>query len=78
MAVLLVDVTDAEAMAAAVRLVDDAHPLDLVIANAGISGAVQGDGGSVARLFAVNVLGVVHTVEPLLPRLVERGTGRSR
>ena len=75
-AVLLVDVTDAEATAAAVRLVDDAHPLDLVVANAGISGAVQGEGGSVAQLFAVNVLGVVHTVEPLLPRFVERGRGQ--
>jgi short-subunit dehydrogenase len=75
-AVILVDVADAEAMATAVTLVDDAHPLDLVVANAGISGAVREERGSVARLFAVNVLGVVHTVEPLLPRLVARGRGQ--
>ena len=45
-AAILVDVTDAEAMAAAVTLVDDAHPLDLVIANAGVSG---GDAGARPR-----------------------------
>ena len=67
-AAMLVDVTDAEAMAAAVTLVDDAHPVDLVIANAGIAGTMLGGGRGVAHLFAVNVMGVVHTVEPLLPR----------
>jgi short-subunit dehydrogenase len=75
-AAVLVDVTDAETMAQAVTLVDDAHSLDLVIANAGIAGTMlRGDDGT-AQLFAVNVMGVVHTVEPLLPRLVERGHGQ--
>ena len=75
-AAILVEVTDAEAMATAVTLVDDAHPLDLVIANAGVSGAMLGDGRGIAHLFAVNVMGVVHTVEPLLPRLTGRGRGQ--
>jgi short-subunit dehydrogenase len=75
-AAVLVDVTDAETMARAVTLVDDAHPLDLVIANAGVSGAMLGDGNGVAHLFAVNVVGVAHTVEPLLPRLTARGRGQ--
>jgi short-subunit dehydrogenase len=75
-AVLLVEVTDAEVMARAATLVDDAHPLDLVIANAGVSGASLGTGAGVARLFAVNVMGVVHTVEPLLPRMIARGRGQ--
>ena len=75
-AAILVDVTDAETMATAVTLVDDAHPLDLVIANAGVSGAMIDDGRGVAHLFAVNVMGVVHTIEPLLPRLVGRGHGQ--
>src|SRR5690606_22686679 len=57
-------------------LVDDAHPVDLVIANAGVSGARLGSGDGVSRLFAINVMGVAHTVEPLLPRLVERGHGQ--
>lgn len=75
-AAVLVEVTDLEAMATAVSMVDDAHPLDLVIANAGVSGAMLGDGRGVAHLFAVNVMGVVHTVEPLLPRLTGRGRGQ--
>ena len=77
-AVILVDVTDPEAMAQAVTLVDDAHPVDLVVANAGVSGAVLGSGESIARLFAVNVMGVVHTVEPLLPRMIGTGRGPGR
>lgn len=72
---VLADVTDAAVMAEAVAMVDDAHPVDLVIANAGIAGATR-DGNGVARLFAVNVMGVVHTVEPLLPRLADRGRGQ--
>jgi short-subunit dehydrogenase len=54
-------------------------PLDLVIANAGI-GAVaaldSGEPGSVARqILAVNAIGVVNTVTPLLPRFVARRHG---
>lgn len=75
-AVLLVDVVDPEAMAQAVTLVDDAHPVDLVVANAGVSGRVLGSGDAIARLFAINVMGVVYTVEPLIPRLVARGRGQ--
>jgi NAD(P)-dependent dehydrogenase (short-subunit alcohol dehydrogenase family) len=75
-AAVLADVTDAEVMREAVAMVDDAHPLDLVVANAGVAGAASGGQDGVARLFAVNVLGVVHTVEPLLPRLAERGRGQ--
>lgn len=74
-AVILAEVTDPEVMREAVLMVDDAHPLDLVIANAGVSGAVLGEGGA-AEIFEVNVMGVLHTVEPLLPRLVARGRGR--
>ncbi|MEK0082439.1 SDR family NAD(P)-dependent oxidoreductase [Benzoatithermus flavus] len=75
-AAILVNVTDRETMAQAVTLVDDAHPLDLVIANAGIAGTMLQSGDGTAHLFAVNVMGVVHTVEPLLPRLVQRGRGQ--
>jgi short-subunit dehydrogenase len=73
-AAVLADVTDRDAMSAAVALVDDAHPVDLVVANAGVAGAAPG--GGVERLFAVNVMGVVHTVEPLLPRMTRRGRGQ--
>ena len=75
-ACILVEVTDAEAMAEAVTLVDDAFPVDLVIANAGVSGTRLGSGQGVARLFAINVMGVVHTIEPLIPRMVARKHGQ--
>ena len=75
-AAVLADVTDRDAMSAAVGLVDDAHPIDLAVANAGVSGAMLGGGRGVERLFAVNVMGVVHTVEPLLPRMTRRGRGQ--
>jgi NADP-dependent 3-hydroxy acid dehydrogenase YdfG len=74
-AAVLVDVRDQEAMRTAVSLVDDAHPLDLVIANAGVSGGSAGQEGTAARIFAVNLIGTAHTVEPLLPRFVQRRQG---
>ena len=75
-AVVLVDVTDQEAMADAVALVDDAHPVDLAIANAGVAGASLGHEDGIARLFAINVMGVVHMVEPLIARMTARGSGQ--
>ncbi len=68
---LVVDVRDCDAMATAVTAADDARPLDLVIANAGIAAAAD------ARdVLAVNTLGVWHTVEPALARMGARGRGQ--
>lgn len=76
-----IDVTDREAMRAWITAADDAMALDLVIANAGISG---GTGGSEAAepaqqvrlIFDVNLNGVLNTVEPALPRMAARGRGQ--
>lgn len=72
--VACVPVTDRAAMAAAIGEGDDAAPLDLVVANAGISSS-DGANGAVDVL-AVNVLGVWHTVEPALARMGSRGRGQ--
>jgi len=74
-ATAVLDVADAEAIGRWVLGADDAAPLDLVIANAGISG---GDGGAAAirRIFAVNVDGVVNTVLPALERMRARRSGQ--
>jgi short-subunit dehydrogenase len=75
------DVTDAAAMDAVVTACDCRQPVDLLIANAGIGGRDalapdSGEPGPVARrILTTNVLGVVNTVTPLLPRLVERRRG---
>ena len=71
----VVDVTDAAAMGAWILEADEAAPLDLVIANAGISG---GGVGEVAdrRMFAVNLAGVLNTVLPAIPAMQSRGRGQ--
>lgn len=70
-----VDVRDAEAMAAWIDRVDAAHPLDLVVANAGI-GAGSGRGGEhaaqVHKVFATNVDGVFNTILPAVERMRAR------
>lgn len=73
-----IDVTDRSALAAWIVAADEAKPFDLVIANAGISGGTSGLGeiDDQSRLiFAVNVDGVLNTIDPILPRMRRRGTG---
>ncbi len=74
-----VEVTDQAAMARWVEGTDDAHPLDLVIANAGISAGTGGRGedeDQTRALFAVNVGGVLNTVLPVIPRMRARKEGQ--
>jgi NADP-dependent 3-hydroxy acid dehydrogenase YdfG len=55
-----VDVTDRETMAAWIGMVDRQRPLDLVIANAGITGSTLPHGPERTRMiFAVNLGGVL-------------------
>lgn len=75
----VVDVTDPEATARWVEAADAAAPLDLVIANAGISGGTFGGGESqeqASAIFAVNVGGVVNTAYPAATRMAARGHGQ--
>ena len=75
-----VDVADREAMAGWLTRFDDAHPVDLLIANAGVS--IDNDKSSldefsrIRKTFAINVDGVFNTVEPLIGRLMERRQGQ--
>ena len=75
-----IDVTDRAALAAWLTGFDDAHPVDLLIANAGVSidnGLSSLDDFSRIRgTMAVNVDGVFNTVEPLVGRMMARGTGQ--
>jgi NADP-dependent 3-hydroxy acid dehydrogenase YdfG len=74
-----IDVTDAGAMREWIERADDARPLDLVIANAGISRGTARTGGEspeqAAEIFAVNVDGVRNTVMPALARMLQRDSG---
>lgn len=72
------DVTHGAGLAAWLTTIDQQHPLDLVIANAGISGGT-GNGESAAQtrqIMSVNVDGVFNTVLPLIPRMVARRRGQ--
>jgi short-subunit dehydrogenase len=73
------EVTDHEAMSLWLREIDRQHPIDLVIANAGISAGTGGGGESEAQIraiFAVNLEGVLNTILPLLPALQARRRGQ--
>lgn len=75
-----IDVTERTHMEIWIASADRIAPLDLVIANAGIS-AGTGDGGpepadQVRRVYAVNVDGVMNTVLPALPLMQARGRGQ--
>ena len=76
---VVLDAADRDAMAAWLAAVDARAPVDLVIANAGIS-AGTGDGTEseeqARRIFRVNLDGVLNTVHPLLPRMQARGRGQ--
>ena len=77
----LVDVRDRAAMAAWIAAADGAQPIDLAIANAGITtglapGEASEDPEAVRAIIATNLLGVLNTVEPLIPRMCSRGRGQ--
>jgi short-subunit dehydrogenase len=75
-----IDVTDGEAMARWLLAFDEASPVDLVIANAGISPDIDNarlaERSLAHETVAVNLGGVFNTVLPLLPRLAARGVGQ--
>ena len=69
-------VTEKDAFAAQVATWDDAHPIDLVIANAGISGGLDKEDDSLFRtIMAINLDGTLNTVFPLIPRMKKRKSG---
>lgn len=81
----VIDVSERDVMRKWISDMDAVHALDLVIANAGISGGTGGDHGNapfgehpeqVRQIFKVNLDGVLNTIEPALPFMLERGHGQ--
>lgn len=77
----LIDVRDGPALADWLHAFDDGGAADLVVAAAGISAGPQaGEAlepeGLAQRQVAVNLVGCMNTIEPLLPRMVIRGAGQ--
>lgn len=75
------DVTDRAAMQRWIAEADAQTTLDLIIANAGVSGGtagrIFGEPLDEARhIFDVNLMGVLNTIEPILPVMMDRGRGQ--
>ncbi|HEY3149258.1 MAG TPA: SDR family NAD(P)-dependent oxidoreductase [Dongiaceae bacterium] len=74
-----IDVRESHAVAAWALAADDRAPLDLVIANAGISGGTHGGpetADQTRAIFDVNLGGVLNIALPVIPRMVGRKRGQ--
>ncbi|MEI8396611.1 MAG: SDR family NAD(P)-dependent oxidoreductase [Rhodospirillaceae bacterium] len=75
----LIDVRDRDRMERWIREIDARRPIDLMIANAGISAGTAGGSESVQQIrqtFGVNIEGVLNTVLPAVEVMKERGRGQ--
>jgi len=76
----VIDVRDRAALAGWLADFDRLHPIDLLVANAGV--LVRMPGGEVEPaddaygLMQVNVLGVLNTIQPMIPKMRERRRGQ--
>lgn len=77
--IAVADVTDRDAVHAAVRsIVDQVGPVEIMVANAGGGAdtpAASIDGLRIARLMRLNFEGVVYAFEAVLPAMVARNSG---
>ena len=75
-----IDVTDGGSLAAWLKTFDDVHPVDLVVANAGVSidqtRSSLDDFAVIRKTMEINYGGVLNTVEPLVGRMVARKQGQ--
>lgn len=75
----VISVIDRAAMAEFLEQIDNDQPIDLLIANAGISGDTSGvpeSGDRAAAILDVNIHGVLNTIDPILPRMLQRKSGQ--
>jgi short-subunit dehydrogenase len=75
-----VDVTDGAAVRATIEKIErEVAPIALTVLNAGTHQPISArdfDAGAVEKLLRLNVMGQVYPLEALLPRLLERRSGR--
>lgn len=76
-----IGVDDQPAMHDAITRFDDAHSVDLVIANAGVTAGLGPDNtpenpADTRWMINVNLIGAMNTVEPLIPRFQKRAAGQ--
>ena len=72
-----IDVCDYPATAGWIKSVDDKFPIDLIIANAGISmGKKKTSRQLTEALIQTNLYGVLNTIEPIIPLMKSRKKGK--
>ena len=76
-----VDVRDRAAMAATLRDFDARHPIEVLVANAGITSILEADApvepaDDFERVLQTNLFGAFNTVAPVAERMAVRGRGR--
>ena len=75
----IIDVNDAEKMSKWISDIESEIPLDLVIANAGISAGTGGGGESylqIKNIFDTNIYGVINTITPAISNMKQRQRGQ--
>jgi NAD(P)-dependent dehydrogenase (short-subunit alcohol dehydrogenase family) len=78
-AAVVADVADRASVSAAVAEAAARQPIDILIANAGAAESapfVKSDAALFQRMFDINVMGVVHAAQAVLPSMKTRGHGR--
>lgn len=76
-----IDVRDYEKLSSWILQIDQQYPIDMVIANAGVTNSIGEDGSpeqwqDIKRVFDVNLYGTLHTIQPLIEPMRERGRGQ--
>ena len=75
----IVDVTDYQKIHEILQEFDQQYPIDLIIANAGISAGTSGNGESYQQLkniFDTNIYGVINSFYPVLEKFKARKSGQ--
>lgn len=76
--ILAADVRDEDKISEWLLEIDKKHPVDLVIANAGVSaGTSEGNESikQIKQIFGTNLDGVINTIHPLIPSMSQRKKG---
>lgn len=76
-----IDVRDRDRMAGWIRAIDDAAPIGLAIAGAGVTaglgiGRLREDPAVVRNVIAINLIGAINTIDPVAERMCMRGRGQ--
>jgi short-subunit dehydrogenase len=77
--ILVLDIRDRAGAAEALRRLDEAGPIDLLLANAGVQMPTRDEPGDLLSSYEeieTNLLGTLNTVVPLAERMAARGRGQ--